>query len=268
VEAVKTEAEVKTAAPAEQSGSLAETQKPGALATNGVNLGEGFEEGLEGIKLSRAKIVQSTTPEFQKAPQKYIMGTLIDNITGEQLSNEFIPLLKFTIWIRFNPRKKEDQNFDPAYDAGALIWKSTDPKDPRVLSEGEFGPNGELPKATKFVSFLAIFPGQPLPVIISFAKTSLKAGVKLYNLAVRAGGDMCSRKYTISTELVKNDEGTYYVPDVNMAGIVDEATHKAAIALKHQFQSAVSRAVEIVTDSAAKEQEEVDPAEVSSENAA
>lgn len=259
------EATATPAVPAEQQKPEIAPQAPGALAVGGISLGEGFEEGMEGIKLSRAKIVQPTTPEYLKDPQRYALGTLVDSITGEKLPAEFIPLLKFTVWIRFNPRKKDDPNFDPAYDAGALIWKSTDPKDPRVLEEGEFGPNGELPKATKFVNFLAIFPGQTLPLILSFAKTALKAGVKLYNLAVRGGGDMCSRRYAISLELVKGDEGTYYVPDVNLAGVTDEATHKAAISLKHQFQSAVSRAVEIVTDNAAKDEAEAEAQEQAQE---
>ncbi len=217
----------------------------------GIDLGEGFEDLTGGdLKLSRAKIVQSTTPEFQNDPKSFILGSVIDDITKKTLPGEFIPLMRFVNWIRFNPRKKEDSNFDPAFDPGAIIWRSSDPLDPRVIDEGNFGPNGELPKATKFLNYLCLFPGERLPIILSFAKTSLKAGVKLLNIAVRGGGNIYDNKYRLITSLVKNDQGNYYVFDVESAGPSDVQAIALAKAFRTHFGNIAKKVEENVVAAA------------------
>jgi len=217
----------------------------------GIGLGEGFEGLGEGdLQLSRAKIMQSSTEEFKKDSKAFTLGTVVDNITLKVLPGEFIPIMRFVNWICFNPRKKDDANFDPAYDPGKIIWKSSDPLDLKVLEQGSFGPNGELPKATKFINYLCVFPGERLPIIISFAKTSLKAGVKLLNIAVRLGGNIYDNKYRLTTSLVDGDQGSYFVYGIEAAGKADEQAIELAKAFKQHFGSIVKKVEESVVAAA------------------
>ncbi len=201
----------------------------------------GFEEPIErkDLIIPRASLLQSKSPEVEESLEendgKYRPGMVINSLSKEALPGEFIPVFKFTNWIRFNPRKKEDPAFDPAFDPGEIIWRSADPNDPRVLAESDFGPNGEKPLATKFMNFFCIFPGHQGAVILSFSKTSFKAGKKLISLALRTGGDMFSQKYRLNTKKEEKDSNTYFVFNVEPAGPVDEALYKAAESLYDQF---------------------------------
>jgi len=220
-----------------------EMQKTGAGAPAIRTGGRGFEEPIEreDLIIPRASLLQSKSPEveesLEKGDGKYKPGMVANSLTKEVLQAEFVPVFKFTNWIRFNSRKKEDSNFDPAFDAGEIIWRSTDPLDPRVIEEAQFGPNGEKPKATKFMNFFCLFSGQQGPVILSFSKTSFKAGKKLISLALRAGGDMFSQKYRLGTKKEEKDSNTYYVLTVEPAGPADEQIYKEAEKLYEQFAS-------------------------------
>lgn len=203
--------------------------------------GRGFEEPIarEDLIIPRASLLQSKSPEveesLEKKDGKYFPGMVINSLTKEALAAEFVPVFKFTNFIRFNPRKKEDPNFDPAFDAGEIIWRSNDANDPKVLEECAFGPNGEKPKATKFMNFFCLFPGQSGPVIVSFSKTSFKAGKKLISLALRAGGDMFSQKYRLSSKKEESEGNTYHVLTVEPAGVTDEETRKVAEEMWESF---------------------------------
>jgi len=200
--------------------------------------GRGFEEPTEkeDMLIPRAKLLQALSPEVVENAKEFQPGMIINSLTKETLPEEFIPIFKFTNWIRFNPRKKDDANFDPAFDGGAVIWRSVDPLDPKVVEQGAFGTNGEKPVATKFMNFFCLFPGHSMPVILSFSSTSFKAGKKLISLAKFAGGDMFSRKYKLSVNHVKNDMGAYFVLEVNPAGMADEQCYKTAEAWYTQFK--------------------------------
>ena len=161
---------------------LGETIKSNVPAVNVPK--RGLEEGVENedVMIPRASLLQSLSPEIIEDTHKHLnlkVGQIINSLTKEVLPDTFIPIIRFVTWVRFNPRNKEDKNFDPTYDAGATIWRSNDPHDERVLREGKFGPNGEKPLATKFVNFLCYFPGVEMPIVISFSKTSFKAGKQL-----------------------------------------------------------------------------------------
>ena len=166
----------------------------------------GFEEGIskDYLIMPRIKIVQAMSNESSVIKQ----GIIINNLTLEEMPKNFIPILKFTEWRKFNPRSNKDPNFDPTYPVGALIWTVKDSSDARIL-EAEFGNNGEKPTAIKFMNFLCVFEGQRNPVVISFHNTSYKAGKKLLSLCVNnsmsQGRDMFSNKYQLESKEVSND---------------------------------------------------------------
>ena len=184
----------------------------------------GFEAGhdQDDLLMPRAKMLQALSPECQEGGDG-MPGAIINSLTGEELPKRFIPLFHFKEYAKFNPRNKNDRNFDSGYEPAALIWKTNDHNDPRV-AETKFGADGTLPTAIEFFNFLALFEGQNMPIVVSFSKTSHKTGKKLFTLAYEAsfsGADMFGRKYELTTRETSNESGPYYVLQVAPAGKVE-----------------------------------------------
>jgi hypothetical protein len=188
----------------------------------------GFEEPSEkeDLIIPRAKLLQALSPEVQEKGLQ--QGLIINNLTLEPLPSEFIPIFKFTQWIRFNPRNSKDDNFDANFEPGGVIYRTSDPHDSRLENDTKFGDDGTRPLTTKFLNFLSYFPGQNMPIVVSFCNTSLKAGRKLLSLAQFNRGDMFSRKYKLVSRQTKNDMGTFFVLDVDLVGSVSEEEMKVA----------------------------------------
>lgn len=182
----------------------------------------GFEGGVdqEDLIIPRAKLIQALSPELAEGVDGIKIGSIINSLTKEVLAQDFIPIFTFKNFIRFNPRSKDDPNFDSDYEPGAVIWKSVDPMDPRVKEQTKFGANGEKPIAVTFINFFSYFPGVSMPIIVSFSKTSYKAGKNLLSLAKFCGGDMFSRKYKLVSQMETNDVATYAVLKVKPVGAV------------------------------------------------
>lgn len=205
----------------------------------------GFEEPVdqEDLILPRVLLIQYTPPKtIEIDPKVHTPGTLINSLTKEVLSAEgsglvFVPILKKTNWVCFNPSKKEDKNFDPAFEPGAVIWRTDDPLDPRVKAGSEFGPNGEPPRVTKFLNFLAYIPGQKMPIIVSFSKTSYKAGKELLSLTQFSDGDMFAWQYRLRSKAEKNDLGQFFVLKVEKIGPNEGDDYKKCEVLWNDFHA-------------------------------
>lgn len=166
----------------------------------------------------RAKLLQALSPELQEGVEGLAQGDIINSITKEKLPQEFVPIFAFKNYIRFNPRKKDDPNFNNEFAPGDIIWRSSDPNDFRVQAETQFGSNGENPLAVTFLNFFSYFPEVGMPLIVSFSKTGYKAGKQLLSMAKFCGGDMFSRKYKLTSHKESGDLGTYFVFRVAVIG--------------------------------------------------
>ena len=188
----------------------------------------GFEEGVEqeDLIIPRAKLIQALSPEISEDLEGIKVGSIINSLTKQVLPEEFIPVFVFKNFIRFNPRSKDDPNFSSNFEPGAVIWKSRDPLDPKVQAETKFGPNGEKPAATTFLNFFSFFEGAPMPIIVSFSKTSYKAGKQLLSLAKFCGGDMFSRRYRLTSQMESNEIATYAILKIAPLGEVAPDKYK------------------------------------------
>jgi hypothetical protein len=189
----------------------------------------GFEEPIDqgDLIIPRAKLFQGTPTEADEYPDAK-GGQVINSLTKEVLPSVFVPVFKFTEVVKFNGRNQKDPDFNPAYAPGALIWKVTDPQDPR-WAEGDFGPNGEKPLAMRTLRFLSYFPGVQMPVIVSFAKTSYRAGKQLLSLAQFTPGNMFDRRYRLGTKKEESDGNTYHVFTVALDGISTDEERTIAL---------------------------------------
>lgn len=220
-------------------------RKPETAISNPQQIRRGFEEPSqrEDLIIPRVKLLQALSPEVVDAPREFFPGELINSLTKEKLNQDqkplrFIPVFKFTNWIRFNPRDDEKPGFDPVYAPGALVWSSKDPFDPRVIKEGSFGPNGELPLATKFLNFFAWLPDHPqMPVVLSFSKTSYRAGRQLLSLCqFGKTPDMFGTEYFLGVRQEKNEMGAYFVLTTAQGKAIDDRSlYNTCLALWDEF---------------------------------
>jgi hypothetical protein len=193
---------------------------PGPAGTPALGRGHEEHSDADELEMPRAKLVQFTSGEAQaedKAARKD-PGTLINSISKNVLGEFFVPIFKFTNFTCWNPRKKDNPNFDPAFEPGELVFSTSDRRDPRVVEGVKFGSNGEAPKVTKYMNFLCYFIGDPYPLVLSFSKTSLNAGKKLNTSSQIGGGDMFSFKYKLAVSLKENAGTKYCVLDVVPCG--------------------------------------------------
>lgn len=187
----------------------------GALTT----AGRGFEGVTkEDLLIPRASLLQALSPEIVEGMDGAKAGQIRNSLTHDLLPSRVIPIFCFKNYMRFNPRNRQDAAFNPNYEAGAVIWRSIDPNDPKVQEECTFGENGENPLATTFLNVFSLFPGVSMPIVLSFSKTSYKTGKQLLSLARFCGGDFWSRAYQLGSTLVTNDKGSYYVFTVTSLG--------------------------------------------------
>ncbi len=227
---------------AEENKNLAEKAQRALAATGAPR--RGFEEPTqqEDLVIPRAKLLQALSPEVvekAKAPDGTVLepGMIINSLTKEILPDVFIPVFKFTNWIRFNPRNKKEEGFDPAFEPGAIIWRSVDPMDPRVQEEAKFGPNGEKPLAIKFLNFFSFFPGVSMPIIVSFSKTSFNAGRRLLTMGQFSGKDMFAKKYALAAKQEASDAGVYFVLTVEPREEASEEEYGTGANLWEQFHA-------------------------------
>ena len=186
---------------------------------------KGFEEPIQPGELTipRVKLLQGLSPEVQEKPREFYAGMLISSITKETLPENFIPIKRMpNTWVRFNPRDAKAPGFVPDVKPGAVVWKSNDPKDPRVIEDTKFGEKGEAPLATAFLNFLCYFEGFTIPLLLSFGRTSYQPGKDFLTMAFGFGGDMYSRKYKLVAKQITNDKGTFNVLSVTPAGKTSE----------------------------------------------
>ena len=201
---------------------------------------QGFEVACqqEDLIVPRAKLFQGLPTEYEEYPDAK-PGQILNTVTKEQLPPVFIPIKRQIEWIRFNPRDAKDPNFDKAFNPGDVIWRSTDPRDERVIAEGNWGANGEKPKATKIMSFLSLCPGMGMPVIISFMKTSYNTGKSINSVLEFNQGAMFAHKFALSSKMTKSDQYSYYVLQAKYAGKTTDEEYKQAEAIYNSFKHQV-----------------------------
>ena len=191
---------------------------------------QGLEADVErkDLIIPRAKLLQALSPEVSEGNGR--PGQVINSLTKEVLPGEFIPCIFFKQWICFNPRDSKHPNFNPLFGPGDVVYQSLDPNDERVKVDREFGPEGERPKATEFISFVSYFPGVQMPVVVSFANTSYKAGKQLLTMLNFGSKAIWERKFKLGSKTEKNTAigATYNVLTVEPAG--DASDEDAAFA--------------------------------------
>lgn len=177
------------------------------------------------LRLPRIALLQSKSPQVESDDNKYKAGMYIDTLTQDILTKpvSFVPSFIFKNVIRWKPRTE----------GGGMIYKTLNITDD-VLKDLQW--NGtEKPKADLYINVVCMVKGYDIPLIISFCKTSLKAGQDLMTLAQLSG---CAWKYSyeLDTAKVANAKGTYFVMKVKRGPLATPEESSNAATLYEQVK--------------------------------
>lgn len=203
---------------AAESKEVAKTQGTSVLTKDrGDSLKQGYDP--KDIIWPRALLLQYTPPKSVEVPDDVFKpGKVLNSLTLEELPKKFVPIAVRTKWIRFNAQETSKPGYDSTFEPGAKMWESEDPTDQRVIEQGAWGPNNEMPLATKFLEFFCLFEGLDMPVLLSFSKTSFPSGQRLLSLC-QIGKEMYSFQYELGTKQdVNKQQQKYYTLTVRQAG--------------------------------------------------
>jgi hypothetical protein len=156
-------------------------------------------------------------------------GQFRDTVTNKMFGDltkpfEFIPFYMEKKWIEFDiitnkagARKREYKQIVPIVDNAALAGYNDD------LPYVDAGQNIERDRCMDFYVMIPeeIATGEALPYLLSFRRTSLKAGKKLamqmYTRNTRKGAAPAAITMLLSGKDVSNDDGSFVVQDVEAA---------------------------------------------------
>lgn len=202
----------------------AEPRSVGVVANAQPSGPKGFEQATtEDYVLPRVELLQPTSPTVIDG--KGTIGSLINNLSKEPLkSNVIIPVFLKKNFIRWIPL---DQG-------GGILYRSSDPQDPRVVAETKWD-GMTKPLCTAYLNFLCLVEGEDTPIMVSFHDTGYQAGRDLLTIARLTRKDMFRTRYELTSVKVEGDKGIYFKFKVRKLGPASEEQAQLAELMYEEF---------------------------------
>lgn len=183
------------------------------------NLPAGFDEIEEGdIKMPRLSILQGLSEVVIDGKAK--MGQLGNSLTKEIYGDEidFIPLFMFKTRAQFDIERglvmmsRDNEVVTMAIDEFAEFLGK-----PVEEVPGANWNKDEPPSFSTVYNFPVLLVNRlnQFPISLSLMRTATKVAKELLSMARFSGEDMFARVYTLKSEIVKGDKGTYAVPVID-----------------------------------------------------
>ena len=163
----------------------------------------------EDLILPKILLMQGLSKMVQEKGK--VAGQFVNSLTEATLENtEFVPVVytKFfnvVEWQMVGGKMK--QNF---------LFRTFDPSDDRLVGKRLFNSAEGKAEVETVMNFLSLINGQPC--IIPFSKTSTRAGQKLLTFQKLSKQALFANKYKLVAVKQTNDQGTFYVKDVQLVG--------------------------------------------------
>lgn len=202
----------------------------------------GFEDEVDGdMIIPRIKVINALSPECKDRTANE--GDIINSLTKTKLNEKtFIPVFKFSSNILWKPRNE----------GGGILCQARDGKNAtqtdgvnllcNVCRKNEFDNTKtgreSYPTCTKYINFFGFIVGEPIPIILSFAKTNYNEGKKMYSLAKVTMQNMWNHGYTLSSKKLAKNGNEWYNINVAAAGKSTPEDQQFGINLYKQFRNA------------------------------
>ena len=158
-----------------------------SMATYDPNKAYGFEEtNAKDIIIPRIKVINALSPE--RLDGEAVEGDVINSLTKESIKGErFVPIKQYYSNIQWNPERNAElrifcRSFDGRIgnDGTGVLTCAACKKN--MFDNTKTGREAQ-PLCTAYLNFLGFFEGNPMPVVLSFAKTNYNEGKKLLSIA-------------------------------------------------------------------------------------
>ena len=180
--------------------------------------GNGLEHlGAEDVEMPRLSLAQAMSDQVNAAHSDHITGLAVGDFFNSVSGEVYKQPLRFAILCAYIPRGME---FAPLEQGGGVVDRSVALNDPRML----FGPNGEVPIATRFYDYvLMLNPGAGEEMIsMSLARSGVKAAKSLNGLARMRGTDIYTGIYTAESVAKTAQQGSYMTWRFRNSGFITE----------------------------------------------
>lgn len=201
----------------------------------------GFEEtDSKDIVIPRIKVINALSPERVDGVANE--GDILNSLTQENVKGKkFIPIKQYYSKIYWNP----DRDSDPRMFCRSFDGKSGQCEEGvRIcaqcrLDQFDNTKTGKeaQPKCTSYLNFLGFFEDNPMPVVLSFARTNYAEGRKMLSIAKSMRSAIWNFAYTIDSRLVAKDRNKWYIMVPNMAGPTTEEQRKLAFEFFNSIQT-------------------------------
>ena len=222
------------------------------LATQGTtgmvtqNETHGFEDSRnEDLIIPRIKVINALSPERQDGDAEE--GDVINSLTLEKINDPdssfiFIPIKQYYNNIKWNP----DRDAELRMLCRSIDGRIGNNEDGVRICEDcgcdkfdntKTGKDAQ-PTCTTYINFLGFFSGNPMPVVLSFAKTNYNEGRKLLSMARSMRCNIWNYGYKISSRLMTKNKNKWYNMVVEMAGPTSEDDRALAYEIFKSYANA------------------------------
>lgn len=202
----------------------------------------GFEDEEAGdFIIPRIKVVNALSPE--RKDKKADEGDIINSLTVEKYNGKiFIPVYKFNSNILWKDRADgggilciaRDGKVGTETDGSCLICKQCKKNEFDNSKSGK----DAIPKCTKYINFFGFFEGEPMPIVLSFAKTNYNEGKKLYSLAKVTMQNMWNYGYRLESKLFSKNGNEWYNIIPTSAGATSDENRMIGEMLYKSYRTA------------------------------
>lgn len=228
-----------------ENNELAKTNS-GMPATYDPNIAYGFEETeSKDIVIPRIKVVQALSPERQDGEASE--GDIINSLTKEDVKPlRFVPIKQYYSNIFWNPDRNAElrmmcRSFDGRIGQDENGSLSCAQCKKNQFDNSKQGKEAQ-PVCTAYLNFLGFFEGNPMPVVLSFARTNYNEGKKLLSIARSMRCAAWNYAYTLESKLVAKDKNKWYIMVPKMAGETTQETRALAFELFKAYENTLVNA--------------------------
>ena len=211
------------------------------LETNNSNKFLGLENAkTEDIVIPRIKVINALSPERVDgiAEEGAVLNTLTQEPIGDRV---FIPIKQYYTNIEWNPDRGAEQrmlcrSFDGRTGNCDDGIRMCDACGGTRFDNTKTGKAAQ-PTCTAYINFLGFFAGEPMPVVLSFAKTNYNEGKKLLSIAKSMRCSIWNYGYKIGSKQMTKDRNKWFNLTIAMAGPTSEEDRALAFELYKVYDS-------------------------------
>lgn len=203
------------------------------------NLIYGFEDTKnEDLIIPRIKVINALSPERIDGIAEE--GMILNSLTKEDLTGKnFIPLRQYYSNIWWNEDSSADNRIKCISlngkigdgDEGALSCKSCGKTNWDNTKKGK----DAQPICTAYLNFLGFIEGDPMPAVLSFAKTNYNEGRKMLSIARSMRASLWNYMYTLTGKKITKDRHSWYIIVPTLAGATPNDVRQLAYELYQSY---------------------------------